>query len=187
MIDSDDVTLYISAFYFTVTTVVTVGYGDITAVNTGEKAICILLMLIGVIAFSFGTGALSSIIANYDTSQARVKEKMSTLAQIKTEYKLSNDLHSRLIKSINYDFSKTTKDIQHFMDELPYKLKIELAMEIHKSLYETISFFKGKDKTFIAWVGNTLRPINSLDNEMIYKEDDDITESKYNLNIVNNI
>lgn len=64
------------------------------------------------------------------------------------------------------------------MEELPYKLKIELAMEIHKSLYETVSFFKGKDKTFIAWVGNTLRPINSADNEIIYKEDDDITESK---------
>ncbi|TNV86814.1 hypothetical protein FGO68_gene1058 [Halteria grandinella] len=176
LIDSDDFTLYISAFYFTVTTVVTVGYGDITAVNAGEKAICILLMLIGVIAFSFGTGALSSIIANYDTSQARVKEKMSVLQQIKSEYKLSNDLYSRLIKSITYDFSKTTKDIFHFMEELPYKLKIELAMEIHKSLYETVSFFKGKDKTFIAWVGNTLRPINSADNEIIYKEDDDITE-----------
>jgi Ion channel len=111
LIDATDVALYISAFYFTVTTVVTVGYGDITAVNSGEKAICILLMLIGVIAFSFGTGALSSIIANYDSSQARVKEKMSILHSIKAEYKLSNDLHNRLIKSITYDYSKTTKDI----------------------------------------------------------------------------
>jgi hypothetical protein len=64
------------------------------------------------------------------------------------------------------------------MEELPYKLKIELAMEIHKSLYETISFLKGKDKTFIAWVGSILRPINSLENDLLYKEDDDITESK---------
>lgn len=28
------------------------------------------------------------------------------------------------------------------MDELPYKLKIELAMEIHKDIYRDIEFFK---------------------------------------------
>lgn len=64
------------------------------------------------------------------------------------------------------------------MEELPYKLKIELAMEIHKSLYQTIHFFKSKDKSFIAWVGRTLRPINVNEQELIYKEGDDITESK---------
>lgn len=50
------------------TTIVTVGYGDITAESTGERLIAILLMIIGVISFSFATGALSSIIANYDAS-----------------------------------------------------------------------------------------------------------------------
>ena len=39
--------LYITAYYFTVTTIVTVGYGDITANNTGERIICIFLMIIG--------------------------------------------------------------------------------------------------------------------------------------------
>jgi len=38
-----------------------------------------LLMIIGVISFSIGTGILSSIIANYDTALAKLEEKMSTL------------------------------------------------------------------------------------------------------------
>lgn len=82
-IDYDDFTLYVTSFYFTVTTIVTVGYGDIHAYNTGERFISILLMLIGVISFSFATGALSSIISNYDASQAKLKEKMATLNDIK--------------------------------------------------------------------------------------------------------
>jgi Ion channel len=40
----------------------TVGYGDITSQSILEKIICCMLMIIGVIAFSFATGALSSII-----------------------------------------------------------------------------------------------------------------------------
>ena len=81
-----DVQLYIISLYFTVTTIVTVGYGDITPKNSGERIICVLLMLIGVISFSIGTGILSSIIANYDTALAKLEEKMSTLQEMRTEY-----------------------------------------------------------------------------------------------------
>lgn len=66
--DYEDYQLYVTSFYFTVTTIVTVGFGDIHAYNVYEQVICIFLMLIGVIAFSFATGALSSIISNYDSS-----------------------------------------------------------------------------------------------------------------------
>jgi hypothetical protein len=68
--DMNEFDLYVTSFYFTTTTVLTVGYGDISAVNSYEKLICILLMIIGVISFSFATGSLSSIIANYDSSEA---------------------------------------------------------------------------------------------------------------------
>ncbi len=60
----------------------TVGYGDIAAANTFERAYVVLLMLIGVVTFSFTTGALSSIITSYDSSQAKLKEKMATLRDI---------------------------------------------------------------------------------------------------------
>ena len=62
--------LYVTSFYFTTTTILTVGYGDISAINSTEKLLCILLMIIGVISFSFATGSLSSIIANFDSSEA---------------------------------------------------------------------------------------------------------------------
>jgi len=57
---------YIYALYFTVTTVATVGYGDIAATNSYERVFCIMLMLIGVMLFTFVSGALSSILSNYD-------------------------------------------------------------------------------------------------------------------------
>lgn len=67
-----DEELYITAFYFTVTTLVTVGYGDITPYSLEEKVLCILLMLVGVISFSFTTGALASIITSYDSKEAMI-------------------------------------------------------------------------------------------------------------------
>lgn len=64
------------------------------------------------------------------------------------------------------------------MEELPAKLKVELAMEIHKEIYHNIEFFKYKDKSFIVWVGPLLKPYMVSEEEYIYKEGDAIKESK---------
>lgn len=62
---------YLIALYFTITTITTVGYGDILATSSIEKIFCILIMLTGVIGFSFATGVLTSIIQNYDAHDSR--------------------------------------------------------------------------------------------------------------------
>ena len=54
--------IYITSFYYTISTITTVGYGDISGKNTLERGMCIIIMLIGVMAFSFATGSLSSIL-----------------------------------------------------------------------------------------------------------------------------
>lgn len=177
-VDLPDWELYITSFYFTVTTIMTVGYGDITARSISEKLLCILLMLIGVISFSFATGAISSIISNQDSTEAKLKEKMSTLESIQQEYAIEKELFNRLVKAVKYDHSQHSKDVHEFMEELPTKLRIELAMAIHKKMYSNIEFFKGKDNSFIAWVGTFLRPINVQELDYIYKEGEEITESK---------
>ena len=155
-----DEELYITAFYFTVTTLVTVGYGDITAISLQDKLLCILLMLIGVLSFSFATGALSSIISNYDSTEAKLKEKISTLNSIQSEYKIELSLYNKCVKTVHYDHSRKQKDFIEFLDELPHKIKIELAMKIHEQMYLSIKFFRLKEKSFIAWVGTLLRPLN---------------------------
>ena len=63
--------LYLTSFYFTTTTVTTVGYGDFSASTVAEKIFCIIMMLIGVIAFSLSSASLSSLLTNYDSSNAK--------------------------------------------------------------------------------------------------------------------
>lgn len=62
--------MYVLAIYWAVQTATTVGYGDISSVNSTERLFCAAMMVIGVISFSFANGALSSIIQNYDLSNA---------------------------------------------------------------------------------------------------------------------
>jgi hypothetical protein len=153
-----------------VTTITTVGYGDISAYNMIERIICVLLMITGVIAFSFSTGSLSSILSNYDQSQAILKEKISTLNEINNKHKLSQELYDEIMKIVKYDNSKIVDDYQHFSKELPQYLQTKLAMEIHKHIYTEIHFFKGKSEDFISWVIPMLKKMMYQKDQYIYSE-----------------
>lgn len=84
--------LYITSVYYVVTTMSTVGYGDISGGTTLERIYCIMLMLIGVVAFNLISGALGALITNYDSSQAALQEKLLFLNNLRTKYPITNEL-----------------------------------------------------------------------------------------------
>ena len=58
--------LYLTSFYFIITTFSTVGYGDISANNTYETIFCIIVMCVGVTAFAAGTSTLTNLLQTFD-------------------------------------------------------------------------------------------------------------------------
>ena len=139
--DVDKTELYVTAFYFTVTTLVTVGYGDISAYSLEEKIFAVFLMLLGVVSFSFATGTIASIITSYDSQEAVLKEKIATLNDMQVEYDLDIHLFNKLAKTIKYDHAKKKRDMLQFIEELPHMLKIEFSMAIHLKMYSHVQFF----------------------------------------------
>lgn len=128
------------------------GYGDIGTSTNLERIFTSIVMLMGVIAFSFMNGALSNIISNYDTTNAIYQEKVVVLNRIHRDYSLPENLYIRLIKSLQYVHQKSMEDVNTFVDELPHKLKIEVSLYIYEERYKNIMFFQGKSPSFISWL-----------------------------------
>jgi len=70
---------------------------------------------------------------------------ISAIEKIVAVFQIEKTLYNNLAKSIRYDQLKKSKDLSQFMNELPYKLKIELAFFINKKLISEITFFKDKN------------------------------------------
>lgn len=64
--------LYTTALYYTITTITTVGYGDITPNTFLEKIIGIIIMIAGVVAFSLAVGALTNFISQSEFKSAQM-------------------------------------------------------------------------------------------------------------------
>lgn len=78
--------LYVICIYFTITTIATVGYGDISATNDMERVICCLLMVVGVSFFSIASGIFTNIIQNADIENHKIAEKKAILDKILADY-----------------------------------------------------------------------------------------------------
>jgi hypothetical protein len=178
--DAPDFELYIASLYWTLTTVTTVGYGDISAGTLLEKVFGLIIMTCGVFMYSYAIGALSSIVSVFDIKNREMNAKLSILASIKKEYGLKQEIYDKVRKMIKYDMNKNQKDRMNFLSELPNKLRIELSHEMHDTDIHSLYFFKNQPNDFVAYIAPLLKPVKYTQNDILYKIGDNLEESIYN-------
>jgi len=93
---NSDMSIYMISTYWTVTTITTVGYGDISGTNIAEMCVSVIMMLVGVISFSILNASLASIISNSDSKAGNYQEKLATLDKAKKEYNLKEGFYRKL-------------------------------------------------------------------------------------------
>jgi hypothetical protein len=85
---------YVISLYWAVTTMSTVGYGDVVAINQLEMFVSMLSMLIGASVFAYFMGAMSTLLTALNTVNARMAMKRCAVI-VRAHCLLLRRLHSR--------------------------------------------------------------------------------------------
>ena len=144
---------------------------------------CSLIMLVGVISFSFANGSLASILTSYDNENAILQEKLTTLDKINKTYYLPNNLYIQCKRNIEF-ISQNENDtivISNFLEDLPHQLKLDISMNIYKARYDTLKFIAGKSGSFVSWFCPLLKPAFFVRNQYIYAEGQEVQMSYFML------
>ena len=164
---------YSASLYWVVTTLATVGYGDITASNSTERAMCILVMLLGVFFYSYTVGTISNIMSGLDRELQKVNSKLLILQNIRREFKLGKKLTKRIIDSLKLNKSSTSEDFSDLLKNLPRRLSLQLNFTINKKLMQKSNkFFRKKPIAFITIVLECLKSIKLPLKEVIFSKGD---------------
>jgi len=162
--------LYACAVYWAVTTLTTVGYGDISAHNQSEIISCCIVMVIGIFIYSYIIGSLTNLLQNLDSRKAKLNRKLDILNNISREYQLNKMLHQKISNALEYENSHNNKrELEELIEDLPTSLKSQLLIVIYQKTLENNAFFEKKPTYFVAYIAPLLKPIKVEKDDYVYK------------------
>ena len=159
-----------AGFYYIITTVCTIGFGDIVPVNNLEKAVAISIMSGGVFFYSYTISSITSIIAANSYQNSKIKQNCDILQTIATDYKLSKGFHKRLEDALVYNLKEKRSDFNTVLDSLPLKVASKLKYVMNSKLLENNEFFHDKPFHFVQRILEYLMPYKVEADEVIYKQ-----------------
>ncbi|NEN93608.1 MAG: cyclic nucleotide-binding domain-containing protein [Okeania sp. SIO3H1] len=164
-------TQYINSLYWAITTLTTVGYGDITPATEIEIIFTLVVMFLGISMYAYIIGNVSSLISNLDATKARYREKLGQIQTYMRENKIPSNLQQKIRDYYQYRWIEN-RDIRdyHILEELPYPLKMKLALQLHKEVIEKVPIFQGATRHFFEEIVMALKPEILPPNEYIIRE-----------------
>ena len=153
--DADDFTLYLTSFYWAITTLTTVGFGEINAHSSMEMLLAMIWMLFGVGFYSFVMGTLSSMMTGLDGDTAFLETRLQTVDLFAKD----TNLPKRTVKQISGEIRSITEGIiltesqrLKLVRELSRKLRTEVVREMYGGAADVLEVLKGVNTTCLARV-----------------------------------
>ena len=164
-------TQYITCLYWAITTLTTVGYGDIAPSTEIERIFTLMVMFLGISMYAYTIGNVSSLISNLDADKARYRQKLDQIQIYMRENKIPHKLQQKIGEYYQYIWIEN-RDLRDYyiLEELPYPLKTKLALQLHKEVIEKVPIFQGSTPQFIEEIVMALKPEILPPNEYIIRE-----------------
>jgi hypothetical protein len=171
--DKDIYTRYIRSLYWSVTTLTTIGYGDITPTTNSQTIYTMGVMILGVGIYGYVIGNISTLLSNLDISRVTFQEKLNTINSFIKYKKLPPQLANRIRSYyINLWENKHGIDETEIWNQLPSGIKIDVSMFLHNHLISVVPFFKNAPEELKREVVLELKPVYYMKGDVIFREGD---------------
>ncbi len=160
--DNTRLNRYIVSFYWTVTTLTTIGYGDITPDQTNNAQIIFIIIveLIGAGMYGFIIGNIANIIANIDIAKSQYQEKMEKITTFMKYKHIPSDLKDKINDYYDYLWeSRRGYDESSILTDLPKPLQTSVSLFLNRDIIQKVPLFQGTSEEFIKDIILNLQPV----------------------------
>jgi hypothetical protein len=167
------ITQYMSSLYWSITTLTTVGYGDITPTTDLEIAFTLTVMFLGVSMYAFIIGNVTSLIANFDANKSHFREKLTQIQSYMRARQIPYPLQQQVRDYYQYmwEYNRDISLDLSFLDELPHSLKTQMYLYLYRELLSKVPLFQDADSGFIEDLIVKLKPRILPPNDYIIREE----------------
>ena len=152
--------LYIRAFYWTITTLTTIGYGDIVPTEPAQTVFVIFIELLGAAMYGMIIGNIANLIANIDIAKSQYRDKLDKINAFLNYRNIPHDLQQKINDYYNYLWeSRRGYDESAVIEDLPFALKTTVSLQINREIIEKVPLFQTAGEDLIREIVLNLTPV----------------------------
>lgn len=138
---------YVTALYFTFSSLTSVGFGNVSPNTNPEKIFSICVMLIGSLMYASIFGNVSAIIQRLYSGTARYHTQMLRVKEFIRFHQIPGGLRQRLEEYFQHAWSYTNGiDMNAVLKGFPECLQADICLHLNRSLLQICKAFRGASK-----------------------------------------
>ncbi|KAL2081448.1 hypothetical protein ACEWY4_023301 [Coilia grayii] len=138
---------YVTALYFTFSSLTSVGFGNVSPNTNSEKIFSICVMLIGSLMYASIFGNVSAIIQRLYSGTARYHMQMLRVKEFIRFHQIPNPLRQRLEEYFQHSWTYTNGiDLNTVLKGFPECLQADICLHLNRIVLEQCSAFRGATK-----------------------------------------
>ena len=152
---------YVTALYWAVTTMNTIGYGDISAVTDNEKVCAICAMVVSCGVFAYILGNISNVVNKQNELEAAHRKRVMSLNSYMKQKELSHDLRFRVRRYLDYIWEhqeKNKMEEDDILDMLSEPLRDEIYAHTRGPVFRSYGLFENFSSSFPQLLSKELSP-----------------------------
>lgn len=163
---------YISSLYFIITTLTTVGYGDIHGTNDNERVFLVCVMFGGTLIFATIISSASQIVANLGASSNRHNAQLKNVFNFCQKWNIPLRQSNRVI---DYCDAIATVDDENlawdnvFMD-LPHSIQCQISLSIVKNFFSGNELLSKASPKFLCAFFSVVKQTAFLPSQILCEE-----------------
>ncbi|XP_010540569.1 PREDICTED: potassium channel KAT3-like isoform X2 [Tarenaya hassleriana] len=141
---------YVTAMYWSITTLTTTGYGDLHAQNSREMLFQICYMLFNLGLISYLTGNMTNLIVDRTGRTRDFRETVRAASEFAMKNRLPPRMKEKILSYVCLKFKAQGLNHREFINGLPKAIQSTISNSLFFPVVENVFIFRGVSRSFIA-------------------------------------
>ncbi|XP_012464858.1 potassium channel AKT2/3 [Gossypium raimondii] len=134
---------YISALYWSITTMTTVGYGDLHAVNTAEMIFIIFYMLFNLGLTAYIIGNMTNLVVEGTRRTMEFRKSIESASNFVSRNRLPPRLKDQILAYMCLRFKAESLNQQQLIEQFPKSIYTSICQHLFLPIVEKVYLFNG--------------------------------------------